>query len=329
MRSIQLSFVLVSVLAACGGSGSGTPGDDANVTPDAGTGNIDPPTRGFQIISKDVVIPPGEEHTYCYYFRTPNTEPMVIKSWRSVMAPGSHHMIMFTTGQTDKMPPGTVSEANCGLTVQGASLPVWTYAAQNADTTVELPSDDGTGKPLGQEIAPNTAGFFQMHYLNTTENPLTVHVTLNANAYDAGVAYTRTEAFISFNSQIMIGAGATGVVAAKTCNAPAGAKFWMLSTHAHKQAVKTEVVNGPADGTDVAFMSTDWEHPGAKMFTGPFYTFDSGKFTYRCTYDNVGDNAGHPITTGDSAATDEMCMGTGYYFPATKPLFCYNNAGPF
>jgi hypothetical protein len=24
-----------------------------------------------------------------------------------------------------------------------------------------------------------------------------------------------------------------------------------------------------------------------------------------------------------------MCMATGYYFPATKPLFCLNNLGPF
>jgi hypothetical protein len=30
------------------------------------------------------------------------------------------------------------------------------------------------------------------------------------------------------------------------------------------------------------------------------------------------------ITTGDSAQTDEMCMASGYFFPATKPVFCYN-----
>jgi len=326
MRRNCVSFVLVSALAACGGNGSDMPGD-ATVTPDSNT--IDPPARGFQIISKDVTIPPGEEHTYCYYFRTPNTEPMVIKSWHSVMAPGSHHMIMFTTGQTDKMPPGTVSEAGCGLTAQGTNVPVWTYAAQNPDTTVDLPADDGTGKPLGQEIPANTAGFFQMHYLNSTDAPLVVHVTLNANAYEAGAPYTRTEAFITFNGNISIAPHATGVVAAQTCNAPAGAKFWMLSTHAHKQAVKTEVVNGAANGTDVAFSSTNWEHPGAMMFAAPFYSFSSGQFTYRCTYDNTGDNANNTVTTGDSAATDEMCMGTGYYFPATKPLFCYNNLGPF
>ena len=304
------------------------PGDGPVTTPDANV--IAPPARGFQIVSKDVTIPPGEEHTYCYYFRTPNTEPMVIKSWHSVMEPGSHHMIMFTTGQTDKMPPGTVSEADCGLTAQGTSVPVWTFAAQNADTTVDLPTDDGAGKPLGQEIPANTAGFFQMHYLNTTDAPLVVHVTLNATAYDAGAAYTRTEAFITYNSNISIDPGATGVVAAATCGPlPAGAKFWLLSTHAHKQAVKTEVVNGPANGTDVAFSSMDWEHPGAMMFaSAPFYSFSSGQFTYRCTYDNTGDNAARTVTDGNSAATDEMCMGTGYYFPATKPLFCLNNLGP-
>ena len=31
-----------------------------------------------------------------------------------------------------------------------------------------------------------------------------------------------------------------------------------------------------------------------------------------------------------SAQTDEMCMATGYYFPATKATICYgNNILPF
>jgi len=35
------------------------------------------------------------------------------------------------------------------------------------------------------------------------------------------------------------------------------------------------------------------------------------------------------VIAGPSAATNEMCMATGYYFPATKPLLCLNNIGPF
>jgi hypothetical protein len=31
------------------------------------------------------------------------------------------------------------------------------------------------------------------------------------------------------------------------------------------------------------------------------------------------------VTEGQSAATDEMCMAVGYFFPATAPKFCINS----
>ena len=96
-----------------------------------------------------------------------------------------------------------------------------------------------------------------------------------------------------------------------------------MSTHAHKQAVHTEVRDGMPTSTDIVFQSDDWEHPGVKTWMDtPFFTFASGKITYECTYDNPNS---YEIHTGDSAATDEMCMASGYVFPATKATICYNN----
>jgi len=61
----------------------------------------------------------------------------------------------------------------------------------------------------------------------------------------------------------------------------------------------------------------------------PFYTFSTNQLTYECTYNNTGPNAATTVVDGPSAVTNEMCMATGYYFPATKPLLCLNNTGPF
>lgn len=318
MRSSScLACFLVVGLAACGGGGGGPSGDD-DPTPDADV--VTPPARGFTVTSKEVVIQPGQEITYCYYFRTPNTEPLAIHKWSSTMTPGSHHMIMFTT-TNDVMPPGTVSAANCGFASGGVqNLPSWTYAAQTAENEVALPSDDGTGKPLAQLIQPNTAAFFQMHYLNATDNPLTVSVTLNAEALAADTAYTQTAAYVTYDNDIDVPANATNHVESQTCDTPPNTKFWMMSTHAHRRAVKTVVKNGMPASTNIAFESDDWEHPGAKTWMqAPFYTFDGNKLTFECTYNNAG---GPRALDGDSAATDEMCMASGYYFPATKPRLC-------
>jgi hypothetical protein len=320
--SLGFALVLVTALTAC--NGGETMGDDTVVEPDA-PGTIEPPARGFQVTSADITIMPGQEITYCYYFRTPNTETMAINKWKSVMTEGSHHMIMFTTA-TDVMPPGTFSASSCGFGggSSGANVPSWTYSAQNVLNEIELPSDDGTGKPLAQEIAANTPAYFQMHYLNPSDQPMVVHVTLNAEALPAATAFTKTAAYTTYNGAISIPPMSTNVTATKTCKTPTGSSFWAMSTHAHKQAVKTTVKNGAAASTTIAFESTDWEHPGGTTWmAAPFYTFTGDDLTFACTYNNPTNRT---ITSGDSAATDEMCMAAGYYFPATKPVFCYCTA---
>ena len=306
----------ISALVGCGGGNSG--GDD-DVTGDA---SDPPPSRGFRIVSPDVNLMPGEEATYCYFFHTPNTEPLAIKHWKSDMTPGSHHMIMFMT-TTDAGPVDTVSKGDCGFGIAGGGT-IWTYAAQQPQAEVALPLDDGAGKPLAQDIPANAPAFFQMHYLNASDQPMIVHVQLDAEALEAGVQYTKTAAFVTYNSQLQIPANAVNFSQSATCNVPATAKFWLMSTHAHKQAVKTEV----KDGGSTMFTSTDWEHPGAASFMEPstFYKFASNKITYSCTYTNPTNNV---IVAGPSAATNEMCMASGYYFPATAPLFCLDSQGPF
>lgn len=318
---MRASFALVfaAVLGACGGNPGG---DDEGGNADSG---IEPPVRGFQLQSPDIDITPGQEITYCWYYRTPNAMPMAIKRWTSSMTPGSHHMIMFTTN-TDVMTPGTVFAGNCGaLNGSNGNIPVWTYSAQTPTADMQLPSDDGTGKPLAMDIAANQSGFLQMHYVNSGDTTIKVHVTLNAEALDEGAAYTRTAAYVTYHGDINIPPMTNNHRVAQSCNVPATSKFWLMSTHVHKQAVHTAV----KDGTGMVFESgvgvpgTDWEHPGAARWdhTTPFRTFSSGKLAYECTYNNPTNRM---ITDGDSAQDDEMCMASGYFFPATRPVFCYN-----
>lgn len=295
-----------------GGGGGGGGGSGS------GGGDLMPPARGFQLKSPDITIQPGQEITYCWYFKTPNTEAFSIKRWQSKMSGGSHHLILYFTNSLSQ-PEGTVSSSNCGAAGGASGAPAWVYAAQNSEQDLALPTDDGTGKPLGMDVAPSQPGFLQLHYYNASDETLTVHATINAEAHDVGVAATKTFAYVTFAGDIKIDPMQQGKVVTHTCPLASNQKVWLMSTHAHKQAVHTEV----RDGSSVVFASDDWEHPGAKAWmTNPFYTFASGQLTYECTYNNPTNRT---ITTGDSAATDEMCMASGYVFPATKATICYNN----
>ena len=319
MRS-SLAFVLVTMLAGCGNS-SGDLGDqpDASLPTDAG---LEPPGRGFQIMTPTVDIDPGTELTYCYYFRTPNTSDLNIKKWASHMTPGGHHLMVYLT-PTKLRDNNTLETQKCGLASIGASGPVWTFAAQNADQEASLPSDDGNGRPVGQLVTARHYGFIQMHYLNTTDAVIHAHVELNAYAYDEGVQVTPAAPFVTLDTQINLAAATSAVTPAtgmahNQCDVARDVKFYLMTTYTHKQGVHTFI----KDGATTVFNSTDWEHPGTQGWnTSPFYSFTSGKLTYQCEYVNPN---GYPIKYGDDALTQEMCMAIGYYFPAatTTGHFC-------
>jgi len=301
MRSL-LGLTLFVALTAC----TKTVADDDDVQE----------TPAFEVVSSDVTLAPGEETTRCFYFHTPNTTEVQIYKWISDMSPGSHHMIVFSSLGTQPA-DGTID--NC----DGANIPVPIYGTQIPHEELEFPADDGLGKPLAQTIAPNTAGFFQMHYLNTSDSPLVANVKLAAYPLPAGTEFTRTEIFATYNNDIAIPPHATSYTVTATCDV-VDRKFWMISSHSHKQSVATSIKDGGAE----IFTSTDWEHPGAKRWAAPtFQHFDTYQLTWSCTYDNTGDNANSYIYAGQSAATNEMCMATGYFFPATGPRGCVIDSG--
>lgn len=293
----------------------------------AAPGTLPPPVNGFQIATPEVDVAPGQEITYCYYFRTPNTQTLAIRRWVSEMPAVNRDTVVFTTtdgsGQpVDKMPPGTLSAANCGFGGGTSFLPNWLYAAYTPSAELALPLDDGTGKPVAIEIPPNTAGFVRMHFVNETGATVKGKFTLNAEPLPGSTPFSKAAAYVAYNNSIEIPPQSVGTTETQTCAVPAGVVFTQLSTHAHKQATRMAI----SHGTTTVFESFDWQNPGTATFPPPFLAFPGNQLTFACTYTNPTNRT---IRTGDSTATDEVCMAIGYFFPATKPLLCFDGFGPF
>jgi hypothetical protein len=289
---------------------------------DSGEPAVEEDTLAFEIQSAPFELAPGEETTKCFYFTTNNTDTVAVHKWVSDMSPGSHHMIMFRTFTGTQPPDGTIDEV-CGG--DGINVPV--YGTQIAHEELVFPEDDGNGRPIGQNIEANSKGFFQMHYFNSSDQPISTQVSIKAYSLPAKVvddlAYTRTDIFATYNRDIEIPPGATNFKVSATCGGVEG-KFFQMSTHAHKQAISTRI----AEADQTVFTSNSWEHPGSAAFSAPqFYEFASGSITWECTYNNTGDNAGRTIVDGLSAKTNEMCMATGYFFPAITPHGCIFSRG--
>jgi hypothetical protein len=313
------AFAVVASLAVFGacGSSSGAGGDDGG-DPDASVS-----ARGFEVTTPDVTIHAHEEITYCYYFKTSNTEALSIKKWASTWTAGSHHVILYFTSSLSK-PEGTMDPDSCGFGSTGINnLPSWIYSAQSSPSELVLPADDGNGTPVGMDVPAGQSAMLEVHYNNTGDDDVISHATVNAEAYDAGVAITKTFAYVTYLAGFTVPGetGGSGYAVTNTCPIPSSSKVWLMSTHAHKHAIHTEVRNGDDTSTDIVFSSDDWEHPGAKRMDNPFYQFATGQLTNECIYDN---HTGIEVTEGSSAKTNEMCMASGYTFPATKATFCVN-----
>jgi hypothetical protein len=229
---------------------------------------------------------------------------------------GIHHAIMFTNPSGEQPPDGSFDPNDCGIV--GLSQPLWTYATVEQNEEMLLPTDDGEGRPVVQKIEANTAVYFSIHYINSTDAPLTVHFDLQAFELTDDVEYTETAPFLTYNNSIAIPPGVTDHVESATCDAPPGVKFWHASTHSHKQTMH----NAIKDGDQVVFQTDDWEHPGETVWAAPFYTFTSSQLTWECTYDNTGSNRDITVTAGPTAEINEMCMARLFMIPASRAKFC-------
>ncbi len=295
----------------------------------ANGGTLPPPRDGFRIEFPEVEVFPGQDVSYCYYFRTPNAVTLPVARFTSEMGPFVQTMIAFTTTTAgtptfpvDRLPPGTVSAADCTpLPTMPGVVPHWLYQAHESPSELAFPSDDGTGKPLALEIPPLSSGFILLHAVNTSGDVITTSAALNVEPV-AGSVYTRTDTFTAYSKDFGIPPLATNFVETKSCTAPQGAQFWRLSTLAHKRAVETRIL----DGANLVLSSTDWAHPAAETLPLPPFRAFANKLQYACRYDNPENRT---VFQGDSFQTDEECLAVGYYFPATRPLRCHNGSGPF
>jgi len=296
MKSIPAVAVLV---AACGSDAPSPP----------------PPPPGeevYTIAVPEFTLEPGEEKFYCYFTTLPVAANTGVKGYASTMTPGSHHMILYFM-QKQSQPDGTLAECSTFGGGSVGSIPVFAYATQEPESNEPLPDGVGVALTANQPVMVN------MHYFNITDQPITASVKIDVHTYAPEVTFTPAHAFVTFATDINIPPNAAGA-AGGTCPTPAGANFIFLSTHSHRYTTEAQV----RDGSDVVVDTTDWAHAKIEKWLAPPYRqFASGSLTYHSDYYN---STSAPVTVGESALTNEMCMAAGYFFPADHDVYCLDSS---
>jgi hypothetical protein len=265
---------------------------------------------GVQISTAPFDLLPGEEKFTCYHAEIPVDGEIDVRYYESVMAPGSHHFILYKN-DGDTSPSGTTDQSGCLANPTGNN---WVYSSAQPHMDLKIP--DGVAIVLGarQRVV------FDMHYINTTTETLHAFVTLNISF--AKGEFQKASSLVSYNGGIFIPPMGTQTVGGD-CTPGSGAKFFYMLTHTHRRGVLATITRVLASGQmgEELVRSEDWEIPQEKKYlTDPYLTFMPGeKFHYECQYMNDLDQI---VTAGPSADTNEMCMAITYYFPASAGGSC-------
>jgi hypothetical protein len=244
------------------------------------------------ITTSKFVIAPGEERYVCQNFSNPYDQDVAVVTSAARMTGGSHHMFAFQKEVTD----GPLQDCS------GLEFGPAVHTQQVPESTTTYP--DGVARALRA-----TDGLrVQAHYLNVTDEPITAEIEVVLRASTKNDFKLAATLFYS-NSDLDIPPQSLGF-AERTCTLPRDIELVNLASHMHQFG--THAIAKLEDST-VLFETDEWSHPIAAVFDPPLLLKAGTKITYRCEYNNTSDL---PLTFGESALTNEMCIISGQFFPA-------------
>jgi hypothetical protein len=285
---------------------------------------------GMHLATPTIALDPFETAFYCYYFHASNANAIAARKIASYFGPAVVDIMWFQTFDAtsglpaDRLPPGTLSDTDCGFLGGNGTIARWSYSAHHPVEAVTMPSDDGAGNPLALEIGAGQPGFVQIFLSNPTPNAVTAEVLLDAIALPGGTPYTETAGLFAYNELFSIGTG----IQTRTsgCTPAAGAKFWWFSTRTHSHGTEAKLEKLESAVATTILVTSNWADPTIQTYGPPtFFGFGTGLLRYTCTWDN---QTGHNLSAGNDPVDDENCVGLGYFFPTTGPRYCLSGGTP-
>jgi hypothetical protein len=291
--------VLSTMIAACS-SGSGPNQQPSTSTGDGGGSGLDaggpPGLPQLQMAMSAIDIAAGAEVYKCQDFDNPFGKDIAIVSSESIMSPGSHHFAAFriaglTAGPMIDCPSG------------GLEAHEFIHAAQQVDQITSYPPNVG-------RFLPATDGLrLMVHYLNATGQPKHADgATFSMQHVDPDrIQYKAAGVFLN-NIGISVPPGQSS--AAKSFALQSDIKLLLAVSHMHSHGVG--FTSSTSDGRNL-FESTQWAEPRAAEFKPPMEISAGTAIAWTCSFQN---DTGRTLTFGQSAASDEMCIFNGVYYPS-------------
>lgn len=290
-RTLTL-FLLLSLLPSLACEGGD---DEAPLWPEP---TLEPPApgEGFQM-ALDYTVEPGQEVWICNVFAIPVDSPAPVYSVEFEQTPGMHHMTISSTGLNP--PPVDYGLRDCGpLYDELMDNVVAVFGSQGAAHDVmNLPPGVAATLPSNLDI------IHEMHFVNVTDEPVTIFSRVNAYTMDAADVDQGIWGGQVRDEHINIPAASSHTEWSR-CVFNRDVEVLFLASHTH--GLGEEFTVAPFDGTtvgEVFYVNDDLHDPKIVQYIEPRVVLAGEGFEWTCTWSNPGDL---PVEYG-TTSQDEMC----------------------
>jgi hypothetical protein len=274
----KTTMLSVLALVGCGSSATdpATPPDDSTIT----------------LTMSPFVVPPGGEVYRCQNFANPIGAELAFDAIESHMSAGSHHLAVF---YRDDIANGPVEECS------GLEFSAGPFATQLRDDQTKYPAG------IAAVLDPKQGIRLNAHYVNTTSQELTPSVSIKIHKVPANAQFQRAGTFTMTSLKIDVPAFGKATIPVD-CTAPDDMNILSVTSHMHKHGV---AFRSDVSG-ETLYASSTWDDPPRQVFDPSRLIKKGSKVHFECDFVNGGDT---PLTFGESAATNEMCVLLGQFYP--------------
>lgn len=277
----------------------------------------DTSSAGYSVTFDSLTVEPGKESTKCVVKRLGNPRAMHVGQVTSTLGPGSHHVIIYKSGDTTEQPTPFDCKPFSDLLNPKKGVPL--MIAQHSEDSLKLPA--GVGIPIEAMQMVR----LEMHYINAS--PSSISVTTTATFSEMPEGELKDEAGFAFfsNSAIDIPPQSTQSLGPLFVPIPdelAGVKFFGFTGHQHQFGTGVKVSSSQTkDGPGATVYDPPgfvWSEPPTVYPDPPVVLPPGGGFRLTCNWQNPTTGR---LTFGESA-NDEMCVFWSYYYPSKGFVSC-------
>ena len=277
---------------------------------------LEPPAegQGFQM-EMEMVAPPYSEVWICDVMSMPNTELASVHRVEMQQTAGTHHLTLSTLG----LAPGSPLEHGryeCKDLYGDSSLmenQIMFYGNQSdAEHTMILPEG------VAATLPPALDMIYEMHYVNVTDQPVTVYSTINAWTMPNEEVVDGIWGGSVRDEHINIPPNSTHTEWSR-CVMNEDVEILFVASHTHAKGIEFTVA--PFDGEtvgEVFYTNTDWHVPQIVQYEEPIVLKKGEGFEWSCTWNNKTDEKVHYGLD----ASDEMCNLAIVHTPFSITALC-------